>query len=229
MRILVIEDDPDVARLVRLGLATSGIETTLVSDGRAGVAQAAVGSFAAVILDLSLPDIDGMNVLRALREVSEIPILILTARGSVADRVEGLDQGADDYMLKPFAPEELEARVRAVIRRSHRTPSPAGVLAAFGIEIDAKRREATYAGTPLELTRREFDLLKSFVENQGIVLTRDMLLEQVWGWGYAGGSNIIDVYVGSLRTKLQAQGAPSLIQTVRGVGYALRPDRRDSP
>jgi len=198
----------------------------MVAEGRTGVAQAATGDFSAVILDLSLPDVDGMRVLRALREVSEVPVLILTARGSVADRVEGLDHGADDYMQKPFAPEELEARVKAIMRRSHRRVAPAGAMEAFGIEVDPKRRQASYRGTLLDLTRREFDLLTAFVESPEIVLTRDMLLEQVWGWGYAGGSNIVDVNVGALRAKLQSGGAPPLIQTVRGVGYALRPECR---
>lgn len=225
MRILLIEDDPEVARLIRLELAVSGWELSLASDGRQGLAAAVSGTFAAVVLDLSLPDVDGLSVLKAIREVSEVPVLVLTARGSLSDRVEGLDRGADDYLVKPFAAEELEARLRAIVRRSRSSQMDGqGVLELAGTEVDSARREAFFQGEALSLTRREFDLLRFFLENPGIVLTRDMILERVWGWGYAGNSNIVDVYVGNLRTKLQGKGAPPLIQTVRGVGYAFRPE-----
>jgi len=222
MHVLVVEDDAEVARLIRLGLSGSGIETTVVADGRRGLAQALSGEFSAVVLDLSLPDVDGLNVLRALREVSEIPVVVLTARGSTSERVEGLRLGADDYLLKPFAAEELEARLRAVMRRSRQSVAEGGALSFAGVELNPARREVGYDGKPVTLTRREFDLLRFFLENPGVVVTRDMILERVWGWGYAGSSNIVDVYVGNLRTKLQEQGAPMLIQTVRGVGYAFR-------
>jgi DNA-binding response OmpR family regulator len=223
-RILLVEDDAAVARLVSIELRHAGFEPEHQNTGHSGLSEAATGGYDAVILDLSLPDVDGIEVCRALRALSDVPILMLTARGSLPERVEGLDAGADDYLVKPFAPAELVARLRALLRRS-RTASDApqqAVVNVGGLHVDALRWEATYSGETLTLTRREFELLRCLALNQDVALTRDMLLERVWGFHYGGQSNIVDVYVGYLRQKLATAGAPRMIETVRGVGYRLR-------
>ncbi len=222
-RILLVEDDAAVARLVDIELRHAGFTLETQPTGHGGLSAAANGGFEAVILDLSLPDIDGIEVCRALRSLSPVPILILTARGSLPERVEGLDAGADDYLVKPFAIAELVARLRALLRRSHATDVPQqAVVDVAGLHVDALRWEASYGGTMLTLTRREFELLRCLALNQDTALTRDMLLERVWGFHYGGQSNIVDVYIGYLRQKLTAAGAPRMIETVRGVGYRLR-------
>ncbi|MCL6596868.1 MAG: response regulator transcription factor [Firmicutes bacterium] len=222
MRALVIEDDPQMARIVALELRHAGWEVTAAESGRAGLAEAIGHPPDAVLLDLTLPDIDGLEVCRTLRRVSDVPIVMLTARGDLAERVAGLDAGADDYLVKPFAPSELLARLRAVLRRGRSGRSVPEVLQFADLRLDPARREVRRGETPINLTRREFDLLAYMMENAGIVLTRDMILERVWGWGFAGSTNIVDVYVGYLRNKLDVDGRPNLIQTVRGVGYVLR-------
>ncbi len=223
-RILLIEDDAAVARLVGIELRHAGFEPEHQSTGHSGLAEAAKGGYDVVILDLSLPDVDGIEVCRALRALSDVPILMLTARGSLPERVEGLDAGADDYLVKPFAPAELVARLRALLRRSRTasdTPQQA-VVNVGGLHVDALRWEAAFGSEALTLTRREFELLRCLALNQDVALTRDMLLERVWGFHYGGQSNIVDVYVGYLRQKLAAAGAPRMIETVRGVGYRMR-------
>ncbi len=223
MRALVIEDDPQMARIVALELRHAGWEVTVADTGRSGLAEAIGQAPDAVLLDLTLPDIDGLEVCRTLRRVSDAPVLMLTARGDLAERVTGLDAGADDYLVKPFAPDELLARLRAVLRRGPaREAGTPQVLRFADLRLDPARREVYRGETAITLTRREFDLLAYMMENQGIVLTRDMILERVWGWGFAGSTNIVDVYVGYLRAKLDVDGRPPLIQTVRGVGYVLR-------
>jgi two-component system response regulator MprA len=222
VRALVIEDDPQMARIVALELRHAGWEVTAAENGRAGLAEAIGHPPDAVLLDLTLPDIDGLEVCRTLRRVSDVPIVMLTARGDLAERVAGLDAGADDYLVKPFAPSELLARLRAVLRRGRGGRSLPEVLQFADLRLDPARREVRRGETPINLTRREFDLLAYMMENAGIVLTRDMILERVWGWGFAGSTNIVDVYVGYLRNKLDVDGRPNLIQTVRGVGYVLR-------
>ncbi len=224
MNALVIEDDDRVARLLTLEIRHAGWTVNSRASGREGLAEAVSGTYDVVILDLSLPDWDGIQVCQSLRQVSDVPILVLTARDSVDDRVRGLDAGADDYLVKPFAANELLARMRALIRRPHTMVSQDSVIRRGPYELYPLRREVRVAGRGVELTRREFDLLHYFMQNPGITLTRDMILERVWGWGYAGGSNIVDVYVGYLRQKLDQPGATSPIVTVRGVGYALRTD-----
>ena len=221
MRALVIEDDPQMARIVALELGHAGWDVSLADSGRAGLAEAIGRPPDAVLLDLTLPDIDGLEVCRTLRRVSDVPVLMLTARGDLAERVTGLDAGADDYLVKPFAPAELVARLRAVLRRGRDQRLPQ-VLRFADLRLDPARREVHRGESPITLTRREFDLLAYMMENPGIVLTRDMILERVWGWGFAGSTNIVDVYVGYLRAKLDGPGRPSLIQTVRGVGYVMR-------
>ena len=223
--LLLIEDDPAVARLVTIEMRHAGFSVAQQPTGREGLAEAAQGQYDAVILDLTLPDIDGLEVCRALRALSDIPILMLTARGSLPERVEGLDAGADDYLVKPFAPAELVARLRALLRRSGHQGEherAQAVLDVGQLHVDTLRWEVSFQGELLSLTRREFELLRCLALNQETVLTRDMLLERVWGFHYGGQSNIVDVYIGYLRQKLTAVGAPKLIETVRGVGYRLR-------
>lgn len=225
-RALLIEDDYAVARLIRLELAHAGIEIAHAPTGRRGLDMAADGGYGVVILDLALPDIDGLEVCSSLRSVSSVPILMLTARGSLPERVQGLDAGADDYLVKPFATAELVARLRALLRRTsaERQQPPEATVQIGELKVDALRWEASYAGNDLPLTRREFELLRCLAVNRDIALTRDMLLERVWGFHFGGQSNIVDVYVGYLRQKLKAAGAPRLVETVRGIGYRLRSD-----
>lgn len=224
MNSLVIEDDERVARLLTLEIRHAGWQVEWRATGRDGLAEALSGSYDVVILDLTLPDVDGVDVCQSLRQESDVPVLILTARDAVEDRVRGLDAGADDYLVKPFAASELLARMRALIRRPHTVVSQDHVIRRGTIEISPLRHEVKVAGRVVELTRREFDLLHYFMQNPGITLTRDMILERVWGWGYGGGSNIVDVYVGYLRQKLDLGESGTAIATVRGVGYALRVD-----
>jgi len=223
MRALIIEDDPQMARIVALELRHADWEVQTADNGRAGLAAAIGQPPDVVVLDLTLPDIDGLEVCRTLRRVSDVPVLMLTARGDLEERVAGLDAGADDYMVKPFAPSELLARLRALLRRG-RTPRavPTSALQVGDLRLDTARREVRRGGALVSLTRREFDLLAYMMENVGIVLTRDMVLERVWGWGFTGSTNIVDVYVGYLRAKLEGDGRQTLIHTVRGVGYVMR-------
>ena len=222
MNALVIEDDERVLRLLTLEIRHAGWAVNGRSSGREGLSEAVGGLYDLVILDLALPDIDGIQVCQSLRQVSDVPILVLTARDSIEDRVRGLDAGADDYLVKPFAASELLARMRALIRRPHTMVSQDNSIRRGALELFPLRREIKIGGRAVELTRREFDLLHYFMQNPGITLTRDMILERVWGWGYSGGSNIVDVYVGYLRQKLDQRDTTSPIVTVRGVGYALR-------
>jgi two-component system response regulator MprA len=222
VRLILVEDDRELSRVLSLELRHAGWDVEAWETGREGLAAAIANPPDAVLLDLSLPDLDGLTVCRTLRQVSDVPILILTARGDVRERVTGLDAGADDYLVKPFATAELLARLRAVLRRRRGVGrSEEEVLRVADLELDPARRTVRRAGRTLSLTRREFDLLRYFMANQGIVLTRDMILEHVWGWGFLGQSNIVDVYVGYLRSKVDAEGVP-LLHTVRGVGYVLR-------
>ncbi|MCL6564027.1 MAG: response regulator transcription factor [Firmicutes bacterium] len=223
MRVLVVEDDPQVARVVRLALEREGFEVAVEDTGAGGVAQALTGGYAVLILDLGLPDIDGIDVCRAVRAVSDTRILMLTARDAVEDRVTGLDAGADDYLIKPFAPQELAARVRALSRRPGNLAHADQPVTMGGWQISPLRREVRVDGQVVELTRREFDLLWYFVQNPGVTLTRDMILDRVWGWSYGGGSNVVDVYIGYLRQKLPMGGRYPQLTTVRGVGYSLKP------
>lgn len=222
MRALVIEDDDRVARLVVLELKRAGWTVDWRATGREGLSTAIGEHYAIVILDLTLPDLDGLMVCQSLRQVSSVPILMLTARDTVGERVRGLDAGADDYLTKPFATLELLARVRALSRRQPTVSMPQDTIRVGPLELSLSRHLVTVDTVPVDLTRREFDLLHYLMSNAEITLTRDMVLDQVWGWAYVGTSNIVDVYVGYLRQKLEAVGSPSLIHTVRGVGYCLR-------
>jgi two-component system, OmpR family, copper resistance phosphate regulon response regulator CusR len=222
-RILVVEDESKVARALRDGLAAEGYEVHVASSG--GEALAALGSqpFALVVLDLMLPGPSGLEILAMMRRAADsTPVLILTARDTVSDRVAGLDAGADDYLVKPFAFAELVARVRALLRR---TDAPAG-LALCGLEVDPQSRRATRDGHVLALTAREFDLLEYLVRHQGQVVSRDQIAREVWREPARGTplDNVIDVHIMRLRRKVDPDPSPRLIHTVRGVGFVVRED-----
>jgi two-component system, OmpR family, response regulator MprA len=223
MRILVVDDDAAVREALRRALQLGGYEVELAGDGAEALDRLKLDSVEpdALVLDVSMPRLDGLEVCRRLRRGgSGVPVLMLTARDEVADRVAGLDAGADDYVVKPFALEELLARLRALLRRT--TGGSEDVLRFADLELDPSTRIVTRGGDPIELTRTEFSLLELFLLNPRQVLTRSVIFERVWGYDFGFGSNSLDVYVGYLRRKTEQGGKPRLIQTVRGVGYALR-------
>ena len=219
-RVLVVEDDVDIAGVLRRSLAMEGYDVRLAGDGSRALEEAAVYEPDAVILDLGLPGLDGVEVGRRLRSSSDVPILMLTARDGLEDRVAGLDSGADDYLVKPFDRQELLARLRAVLRR--RPPRGSASLSVGDLVLNVDRREATREGRPLDLTTREFELLEHLMRNERLVVSRDALLEDVWGYAPFTESNTVDVFVSNLRRKLEAGGEPRMLHTVRGAGYVLR-------
>jgi two-component system response regulator MprA len=222
MKILVVDDERAVRESLKRALELEGYEVDMAGDGSEAIAQLDNGEQPdAVVLDLLMPGVDGLEVCRHVRRTgSTLPVLMLTARDAVGDRVAGLDAGADDYVVKPFALEELLARVRAMLRRA--APGPDELLRFANVELSPSRREASRGGRPIELTRTEFNLLELFLRNPRQVLTRSVIFERVWGYDFGFASNSLDVYIGYLRRKTEAGGEPRLIHTVRGVGYALR-------
>jgi two-component system response regulator MprA len=222
VKILVVDDERAVRDSLRRALELQGYQVDLAADGAEALAQLeADGRADAVLLDVLMPGIDGLEVCRRIRSAGNaVPVLMLTARDAVGDRVAGLDAGADDYVVKPFALEELLARVRALLRRA--SPTGDGVLRFADIELDTGTREVRRGGDKIELTRTEFNLLELFLLNPRQVLTRSIIFERVWGYDFGFASNSLDVYIGYLRRKTEAGGKPRLIHTIRGVGYALR-------
>jgi two-component system, OmpR family, response regulator MprA len=216
-RVLLVDDDKKLLPLLERGFRYEGFEVIAAANGEEGLTLARTRDPDVVILDIGLPVLDGLEVCRNLRRYADVPILMLTARDEVVDKVTALDLGADDYVTKPFAFDELVARVRALLRR--RTPARDGRLAFGDLTCDMGTREVRRAGRPVSLTAREFDLLVCFLRHPRQVLMREALLQQVWGYEFRGETKVVDVYVGYLRQKL---GEPRVIQTVRGVGYALR-------
>ena len=222
-RILIIEDEAGIARFVELELKHEGNEVEKAADGREGLDKALSGSFDLILLDVMLPGLNGMEVLRRLRQEKDTPVIMLTARDAVMDKVAGLDAGADDYITKPFAIEELLARIRVALKKHARTEdAPTHKLEVLGVCLDEDRHEVTVQGENVELTNREFELLHTLMRNKNIVLTREKLLNEVCGYDYVGETNIIDVYVRYLRTKIDDHFGIKLIQTVRGVGYCIK-------
>jgi two-component system response regulator MprA len=219
-RILIIEDEDKILQFLRRGLTFEGYQVDTAADGSAGLAAARADPPDLVILDWMLPGMDGLEVCRRLRAAGPTPILMLTAKESVSDRVQGLDAGADDYLVKPFEFDELVARVRALLRRAR--PEAPGVLAFADLRLDSGTHQAFRGDRPIELTAKEYELLELFLRNPRQVLTREVIFDRVWGYDFGGESNIIEVYVRYLRQKTEAGGEPRLLHTVRGVGYVLR-------
>jgi DNA-binding response OmpR family regulator len=214
--VLLVEDEQSIGRLVRAYLEREGFDVAWVESGEEGLAELARSQWSIVVLDVALPGVDGFEVCRRIRTVSSLPVLMLTARDDEADRVGGLEVGADDYVTKPFSPRELVARVHAILRRTERAAGPGRTLRLSDVVLREAAREVDVAGEPVTLTSREFDLLGCLMENEGVVLSREQLLDRVWGGGFPGGTRTVDVHVAQLRRKL---GRPGLIRTVRGAGY----------
>jgi two-component system response regulator MprA len=220
MRVLVVDDEPAVRQALERALAAEGHDITVAEDGRAALDRLAEERVDAVVLDVAMPRIDGLEVCRRLRTAGDrTPVLMLTARDAVDDRVAGLDAGADDYLVKPFALKELKARLRALLRRAEPADGP---LRFADLELDPAAHEVRRGGRRIELSRTEFALLELFVRHPRQVLTRSAIFERVWGYDFGATSNALGVYIGYLRRKTEEGGAPRLLHTVRGVGYVLR-------
>ena len=219
-KILLIEDEPQIARFIQLELHHEGYQVEIANDGRDGLELFKAHPFDLVLLDIMLPSINGIEVLRRIRQTSSVPIIMLTARDSVMDKVSGLDGGADDYITKPFAIEELLARIRSVLRKQVTTTS--NILSHHQLTLDLDLHTCTVNSQIIELTKKEFDLLQILLENKNHVLTRELLLEKIWGYEFDGSTNAVDVYIRYLRAKLEEPFDLKIIQTVRGVGYIIK-------
>jgi len=218
--VLVVEDDEDIALVLQRSLRMEGYEVRLAADGEAALAEAGRFHPDLVVLDLGLPKLDGMEVARRLRGADDVPILMLTARDALDSRVEGLDAGADDYLVKPFERQELLARLRALLRR--RPPRGSASLVVGDLSLNPDTHEVARVERPIELTQREFELLEYLMRNERIVVPRQRLLEEVWGYDPFANTNTIEVFVSNLRRKLEEGGEPRLLHTIRGAGYVLR-------
>ncbi|TML36687.1 MAG: response regulator transcription factor [Actinobacteria bacterium] len=219
-RVLVVEDDGEIAEVLRRSLRLDGYDVRLAGDGPEALQEAALYEPDAVVLDLGLPGVDGIDVCRKLRTDGDVPILILTARDGVDARVQGLDSGADDYLVKPFDREELLARLRAVLRR--RPPRGSAFVVVGDLKLNPDTREVARGERAIELTSREFELLEYLMRNERLVVSRESLLDDVWGYAPFAETNTVDVFVSNLRRKLEASGEPRMLHTVRGAGYVLR-------
>ena len=221
--ILIVEDEEKIARFIELELMYEGYKVIKTNNGRTGLELAEKGEADLVILDVMLPEINGFEVLRRLRRTSEVPVIMLTARDAVMDKVSGLDAGADDYITKPFAIEELLARIRTALKKKIVVAKKDDDVISCGLlTLDKMRHKVMYDGTEVELTNREFNLLQTLMENKNIVLSRDVIMEKVCGYDYMGETNVIDVYVRYLRTKIDDTFNVKVISTVRGVGYVIK-------
>lgn len=223
-QILLVEDEEKLARMVELELRYEGYVVTKVFDGRSGLEKALSGEFDLILLDIMLPGLSGMEVLRRIRKESQIPIIMLTARDTVMDKVAGLNSGADDYITKPFAIEELLARIRAALRKQNSPALTEEILTAGPLSLNVSRHQVLVGELEVELTRREFDLLRYLLANKGRVISRESLLDHVWGFDFVGETNAVDVYISFLRSKLDDPFHMKLIHTVRGVGYVIKED-----
>jgi DNA-binding response OmpR family regulator len=218
-KVLLVDDDRDLVAALRLAFERRGCRVTAAHDSEEGLRKAEEGRPDLIVLDIMMPEMDGISVCKELRKTSNVPVIILTARDDDVDKIVGLEVGADDYMTKPFNPRELVARVKAVLRRSQGSVSPETVLEVGDVRLDPARREVTVAGRPVTLRAKEFDLLTAFMRHEGLVLDRERLLSLVWGQDFYGDTRTIDVHVAWLREKLA--GATARVQTVWGVGYKL--------
>ena len=225
-KILIVEDEEKIARFVELELKHEGYDVEKTYDGRTGLSLAESGSYDLILLDIMLPGINGIEILRRIRRESDVPVIMLTARDAVMDKVSGLDMGADDYITKPFAIEELLARIRVTLRKNSTSAADtkSAVLHCCGLTLDSNRFKVTYNGVPIELTAKEFALLQSLMQNKNIVMSRDNLLANVWGYNYVGETNVVDVYIRYLRQKIDEKFNTKIITTVRGVGYVIKED-----
>jgi DNA-binding response OmpR family regulator len=219
-RVLVVEDDEDIAQALQRSLRMEGYEVHTVADGKSALEHERAFAPDLVILDLGLPELDGLEVARSLRDGDDVPILILTARDALESRVEGLDAGADDYLVKPFERQELLARMRALLRR--RPPRGSAPLRVSDLSLNVDTHEVVRGERTIELTQREFELLEYLMRNERIVISRQRLLDEVWGYDPFSTTNTIEVFVSNLRRKLEAEDEPRLLHTIRGAGYVLR-------
>ena len=215
-RILIVEDEYKIARFVSLELEHEGYKTTIISDGREALESAICENYDLIVLDVMLPSLNGIELLRRLRQVKDTPVIILTARDQVVDKVNGLDIGANDYMTKPFAIEELLARIRVNLKNRNK------IYTTHKLTVDVKSHIASWDGEMIELTKKEFDLLVYLLENRNKVITREKALDVVWGYDYVGNTNVVDVYVRYLRSKIDDAYGVKIIETVRGLGYVIR-------
>lgn len=220
MRILVVDDDPEILSFLKRGLIYEGYTVDVASDGVEALAKARDREPDLVILDIMMPGIDGIEVSKRLRQAGDVPVLMLTAKGTVSDKVAGLESGADDYLVKPFAFDELLARVKVLLRR--RQPKEGEVLRFSDLSLNSATMEVRRGNQLISMTSQEFELLELFLRHPRQVLKRDMIYEKVWGYDFEGESNVIEVYIRYLRAKLEAGGKQRLIHTVRGVGYVLK-------
>jgi DNA-binding response OmpR family regulator len=221
-KILIIEDEIKIGRFLQLELQHEGYIVDIEQDGRQGLEIALNKEYDLILLDVMLPSLNGMEILRRLRLVSQVPVIMLTAKDDVMDKVMGLDRGADDYITKPFAIEELLARIRVVFKHKRIDSFNSNIIQIGNLILDMDQYSLTYDKNPIDLTKKEFDLLKYLMLNKGLVLTRDNILEKVWGYDYIGDTNIVDVYIRYLRSKIDDKYNKKFIHTVRGVGYQLK-------
>ncbi|MBP2072259.1 response regulator transcription factor [Thermoanaerobacterium butyriciformans] len=224
--ILIIEDEKKIARFLQMELEHEGYNVVIEYSGDKGLRRALDGNYDLIILDLMLPGMDGFSVLKEIRKKSSIPVIILSAKDEIKDKVMGLDIGADDYLTKPFSIEELMARIRNALRKNIKANTKK--ISYDGITMDLSTYEVKRDGVKIELTKKEFDLLKYLIINSEIVLTRENILENVWGYNYIGETNIVDVYIRYLRSKIDEPFSDKLIQTIRGVGYSLRKEKNEN-
>ncbi len=221
--ILLVEDEEKLARMIEMELNYEGYTVTKSFDGRHGLDLALEGNYDLILLDIMLPNLSGMEALRRLRQKNNhVPVIMLTARDNVTDKVSGLDSGADDYITKPFAIEELLARIRSALRKKQLPPAASPLLSVGDLTMDLNRHTVAMGKVPIELTKKEFDLLQHLLENKGNVLSRETLLDHVWGFDFVGETNSVDVYIRFLRSKIDEHFGVKLIHTIRGVGYAIR-------
>jgi len=221
-RILIIEDEIKIARFLELELTYEGYTVFQSNDGREGLDKAINEFFDIIILDIMLPSLNGLEVLRRLRQVSQVPVIMLTAKDEIMDKVMGLDIGADDYMTKPFAIEELLARIRTALKKAPVFKEITNILSIGELSLDLDGHRVTFKDNSIELTKTEFDLLKYLIENKNIVLTRNKIIDVVWGYEYMGDTNVVDVYIRYLRSKIDDRFTKKFIYTIRGVGYILK-------
>ena len=221
-KILIVEDEQKIARFLELELKYEGYDVDIANDGREGFEKGKSPDIDLIILDLMLPGLSGIEVCRRLRQTSDIPIIMLTAKDDISDKVTGLDIGADDYMTKPFAVEELLARIRVLLKRSNLKSHDEDILLIGKLKLSKNNYKVEYDNENIELTKKEFELLEYLMRNKNIVLSREKILDSVWGYDYFGDTNIIDVYIRYIRSKIDQKYNVNLIETVRGVGYIIR-------